>query len=69
MENKYFVSIIHLVDFMTQRLGVAQFFWDQDMVLDQSILELLNFPSEASLFNFIADYDEMFKVTAESLKI
>jgi HD-like signal output (HDOD) protein len=68
-ENKYFVSIIHLVDYMTQRLGVAQFYWDKDITIDNKILELLNFSSEEALDNFIAEYDEMFRVTAESLKI
>ena len=69
IENKYFVSIIHLVDYMTQCLGVANFYWDRDMVMDNQILELLNFPSKAAVDNFILDYDDMFKVTAESLKI
>ena len=68
-ENKYFVSIIHLVDYMTQCLGVGQFYWDRDMVLDDQILEHLNFPSKAAVDSFIIDYDDMFKVTAESLKI
>ena len=68
-ENKYFVSVIHLVDYMTQRLGVAQFYWDKDITLEPSILDILNFHSEEALDNFIMDYDEMFKVTADSLKI
>ncbi len=68
-ENKYFVSVIHLVDYMTQRLGIAEFFWDKEILPDNSILETLNFPSEEALDNFIVGYDEMFKVTAESLKI
>ncbi len=69
LENKYFVSIIHLVDYMTQKLGVASFYWDKDFELDPGIIELLNFPSEEAMDNFIVDYEEMFKVTAESLQI
>ncbi len=68
-ENKYFVSVIHFVDYMTQRLRVAQFYWDKDIILDNIILKLLNFPSEEAVDNFIADYHDMFKATAESLKI
>ncbi len=68
-ENKSFVSVIHLVDYMTHRLGIAGFLWDKDFQLDQNIPETLNFPSEDALDNFIVGYDEMFKVTAESLKI
>ena len=67
--NKKFVSTIHLVDYMTHRLGIASSFWDKDFVLDNSILNILNFHSEEALDNFIVDYEEMFKVTAESLKI
>ncbi len=69
LENKYFVAIIHLVDYMTQKLGVASFYWDKDFELDHGIIDLLNFPSEEALNNFIIDYEDMFKVTAESLQI
>ena len=69
VENKYFVSIIHLVDYMTHKLGVASFYWDKDFEFDPGVIDLLNFPSEEALDNFIVDYEEMFKVTAESLKI
>ncbi len=68
-ENKYFVSVVHLVDYMTQRLSTAQCFWDKDIHLDPILLENLNFHSEDALDNFILGYDEMFKVTAESLKL
>ena len=67
VENKYFVSVVHLVDYMTQRLKVARFYWDDEIVLDNKILELLNFSSEEAVDNFITGYDEMFKATAESL--
>lgn len=69
VENKYFVSIIHLVDYMTHKLGVGDFYWDKDFKLDPEIIDLLNFPSEEAMDNFIVDYEEMFKVSAESLKI
>jgi len=69
VENKYFVSIIHLVDYMTHKLGVGDFYWDKDFELDPGIIDLLNFPSEEAMDNFIVDYEDMFKVSAESLKI
>ncbi len=67
--DKKFVAVIHLVDYMTYRLGIADSYWDKDFVLDKNILDILNFPSEDALDNFIADYEDMFKVTADSLKI
>lgn len=67
--DKKFVSVIHLVDYMTCRLKIAASYWDKGFVLDKNILDILNFPSEDALDNFIVDYEEMFKVTASSLKI
>lgn len=67
--NKKFVSVIHLVDYMTHRLEIAASYWDRDFNLDDKILDILNFPSVEALDNFIVDYEEMFKVTASSLKI
>jgi HD-like signal output (HDOD) protein len=67
--NKSFVSVIHLVDYMTQRLKIGNFVWDEEFSLDSKIIDLFNFPSEEALDNFIIDYEDVFKVTAESLKI
>jgi HD-like signal output (HDOD) protein len=67
-ENKFFVYVIHLVDYMTQRLGIAQFYWDKDLTLDSKITRFLNFPSKEAVDKFILNYDEMFRVTAESMK-
>ncbi len=67
--DKKFVSVIHLIDYMTYRLGIAASYWDKEFILDKNILDILNFPSEDALDNFIVDYEEMFKVTASSLKI
>jgi hypothetical protein len=54
---------------MTHKLGVGDFYWDKDFELDPGIIDLLNFPSEEAMDNFIVDYEDMFKVSAESLKI
>jgi HD-like signal output (HDOD) protein len=69
VDNHKFISVIHLVDYMTQKLKIGSFYWDKDFELDPGIIDLLNFPSEDALDNFIVDYEEMFQVTAESLKL
>ncbi len=68
-ESKTFVSVVHLVDYMTFRLKIGNLSMDGNYMFDSGILDLLNFPSEEALDNFIMDYEEMFKVTAESLVI
>ncbi len=68
-ENKDFVSIIHLVDYMTHKLNIGSFHWDKDFELDRGIIDILNFPSDDALDNFIVDYEDTFKVSVESLKL
>jgi len=69
VENKNFVSVIHLVDYMTHKLGVGDFYWDKDLELDLGVMDILNFHSVEAVDNFVMNYEEMFKVSAESLKI
>lgn len=68
-DNKNFVSLIHLVDYMTHKLNIGSFYWDKDFELDRGIIDILNFPSEDALDNFIVDYEDTFKVSVESLKL
>ena len=67
--NKELIAVIHLVDYMTQKLNVAAFYWDEKFELDTSILPLLNFSSEEELDAFIKEYKEMFIVTAAAIRI
>ncbi len=68
-DNQSFVAVIHLVDYMTQKLGIGDFFWDKDLQLEDFILDHFNFNSKEMLEDFINEYEEMFKVTVDSLKI
>jgi len=63
------VAVVHLADYMTQKLGVAGFEWDKGMELDKGIIDLLGFKDEAALDEFIAKYEELFKQQAEYLRI
>lgn len=59
--NRVLASIIHLADYMTQRLGVGCFYWDDNMNLDDNIIEILKFGDESRLNNFIDRHEELFK--------
>jgi len=67
-KNNVITSIIHLVDYMTQKLNIGSFFWDTNMELDPSILETLHFESMEDLDKFTADYKELFEVSSSSLR-
>lgn len=68
-ENIFFVSILHLVDYMTQRLRIGDFYWDNNISPDPEMMKALNFPGESDLNIFVDEYAEVFQVTAESIKI
>lgn len=61
------VAIIHLADYMTQRLEIGNFSWDQNYTLDQSVIKTLNLGSEEYVENFILSYKDQFETQLESL--
>lgn len=66
---KELTAIIHLVDFMTQRLGSGKLSWDSSVVLSESAKETLHFKSDEEVDNFILEYKELFDLTASSIRI
>ena len=65
---KELTAIIHLVDYMTQKLGYGKLLWDEGSELDQEVLDILRFKSSEDFDNFIADYKELFELTASSIR-
>lgn len=63
------VAIVHLADYMTQKLGVGGFEWDKGMVVNKGILDTLGFKDEAGLDEFIEKYRELFSQQSEYLKV
>lgn len=64
-DNMVISSIIHLADYMTQRLGYGQFKWDECLQLDEQIIDILNMGDQKYLFEFIQTYEELFKTQSE----
>ncbi|MGE5683079.1 MAG: HDOD domain-containing protein [Bacillota bacterium] len=68
-DSKVLSSIVHLADYMTQRLKVAGVYWDEGMQLDREIIKTLHFESEENLEKFIQEYKDLFIEAAVSLRL
>ncbi|MFA7227826.1 MAG: HDOD domain-containing protein [Melioribacteraceae bacterium] len=62
-------SLIHLADYMTQKLAIGSFEWDNNFELDENIIDILGFGSFQYLEEFIAGYEPLFKSHLESLNL
>lgn len=60
-------AIVHLADFMTQHFKIGDFYWDEDLELDESILPTLKFDSREKLEEFIEGYRDLFEEDSKSL--
>ncbi|PID62459.1 MAG: histidine kinase [Ignavibacteriae bacterium] len=59
-DDKELTSVIHLVDYMTQKLEIGNYYLDEKIELDKSVLETLNLGKENDLEAFIEGYRELF---------
>ncbi|MEG8945579.1 HDOD domain-containing protein [Rosettibacter firmus] len=66
-KNPVLASLIHLVDYMTNKLGYGNFSWDTGYELDENIIDILGFGSFEYLEEFISSYEDLFKWHFESL--
>lgn len=62
-------SLIHLADYMTQKLNIGSFEWDNDYVFDENVLDILGFGNHEYLEKFIASYEPLFKSHLESINL
>ncbi len=60
-ENKVMASIVHLVDYMTQKLEIGNFYWDNNYELDESIIDILKFDTREKLDEFVESYRDLFQ--------
>ena len=67
-KNKVLASIIHLADYMTQRIGAGSFYWDENMLFDDNIIDILKFGDETRLNNFIDSREQLFKDQSSEIK-
>jgi HD-like signal output (HDOD) protein len=61
-------SIIHLADYMTQKLQIGNSYWDADLELNLSEVESLRFRDPDELEQFIKGYEELFNYQAKAVR-
>ena len=67
--NKITAAIVHLADYMTQKLNIGSFYWDENIELDESIIQTLKFGNEVNLNSFIDKHEALFKSQLEAVTI
>ena len=66
---KVIASIIHIADFMTQKLQKGHFYWDKNLQLNIEALATLGFKDEDELNQFIQGYDSIFEEQLNAMRI
>ncbi len=67
MDSPIVPYIVHIADCMTQEFEVTNVLWDKGLEFDKTIESVLKFESEEKFKEFVAEYETMFKETADSL--
>lgn len=62
-------SIVHLADYMTQKLQIGNVYWDKGMVLDPSIIDTLQLKSMENVEKFILEYKDLFAETVYTIRM
>lgn len=65
---KILTSVVHFADYMTQKLQLGKFNWDDDMELSQEAAEILQFKDIDEIEKFISMYREPVVLQIESLR-
>jgi HD-like signal output (HDOD) protein len=66
--NKVLSSIVHLADYMTQKLKIGNSYWDEKLELNLSEVEFLRFRDPEELDRFIKGYEELFAYQAKAVR-
>lgn len=65
--GKVLSSLIHLADYMTQKLQIGSFEWDNNYEFDENVIDILGFGNMDYLEGFIQSYEPLFKSNLENL--
>ncbi len=68
-ENQVLASIVHLADYMTQKLKIGDFYWDNNYQLDESVIDTLKFKSMDDLDKFVNNYETLFNEEIKTIKV
>ncbi|PID62498.1 MAG: histidine kinase [Ignavibacteriae bacterium] len=68
-ENKELTALVHLADFMTHKLMIGDFSWDDTSELDYEVINILRLGDEEYLESFIFSYKELFEEQKKIINI
>ena len=66
--NKVLASIVHLADYMTQKLQIGNSYWDAKLELEIVDAEFLRFRDQEEIDRFIKSYEELFAYQAKAVR-
>ena len=66
--SKTLASIIHLADYMTQKLGKGSSYWDKNLQLNLTELSSLRIRNTEEADKFISGYEELFNNQVEAVR-
>ncbi len=67
-EDRLMATLIHFADYMTQKLKIGDFYWDENIELDKDALTVMQFKSDDDMVKFIEGYQELFINQIESVR-
>lgn len=68
VNSKPLSSIIHLADYMTQKLQIGNTYWDNNIQLNVEELELLRIRNMEDADKFISNYEDLLQQQFESIR-
>jgi HD-like signal output (HDOD) protein len=67
--NKVLASLIHLVDYMTQKFEIGNFKWDEKIELDEEAIAELKLIDKNNVDEFIESYRNMFQEQLQNIRL
>ena len=68
-EENVALNIVHLADAMTRLFDIGNFVWDDNIELDESTIEKLNFSDKSELEEFVEEYFLIFQDAEDRIKL
>ncbi|MFA8341690.1 MAG: HDOD domain-containing protein [Rhodothermaceae bacterium] len=66
-QHKTICALVHLADFMTQKLQIGDFFWDEGIELNPDIIKILNLGDMEYLDKLMVNYKSLFEEQINNL--
>ncbi|MFH1194303.1 MAG: HDOD domain-containing protein [bacterium] len=67
--DEVLAAVVHLVDYMTVKFQLGNFYWDDNYILDESIFKTLKFSGQGEMEKFIEPYKNLFIEELNTIRI